>query len=125
MKKFIVLMIVAAMLAVTLSVASAAYVSYSTTVPDVLVPFHNTTGVDQTVTYNTRPTTGQGGVRVGIYRYAGNNNYVFISGKQFPYFQSVPAMTSTLENNEFRFMIVNPLISGQLVEGNVTYSTSY
>lgn len=125
MKKCFAIMISVVVLAAMLSIASAAYVSYNTTEPEYLCPFHNTTGSVQTVTYNTRPSTGQGGVHVGIYKYLGNNNYELISGKQFPYYQSVSAMTSNLESGTFRYMFAYPLVSGQLVQGNVTYSTSY
>ena len=124
MKKFIVLMIVAAMLAVTLSVASAAYVSYSTSDYSTILIFHNGTGSSQTVTYNTRPTVGQGGVHVGIYRYQ-QGSFECESGKQFPYFQDVTAMTSSLPNNRYSYMRVHPIIDYQHVEGNVTYSKSY
>ncbi len=60
------------------SIASAYYVSYNTTTYDQLLAISNTTGIDHTITYNTRPTDGQGGVHVGIYEYIGNNEYIIV-----------------------------------------------
>ena len=124
MKKLVIIMIVAVMLAAMLSFASAAYVSYSVTSTEKILTKYNSTNSDQTITYNTRPSTGQGGVHLGIYRLQ-YGIYVYESGKQFPYFQSVTAMTSDMPAQEYRYMFAYPLINGQLVEGNVTYSTSY
>ena len=124
MKKFLIVTIVAAMLAVMLSVASASYFSYCMDSVQLLYSKKNHTNSAQTITYNTRPSTGQGGVHIGIYRYE-DGAYIYESGKQFPYFQNVPAMTSNMPALQWRYFLGYPIIDGQVVEGNVTFSTSY
>ena len=125
MKKITAIMIIAAMLAVMFSFASAYYSAYNTNSIQELVEISNTTNIPLAVTYNTRPTTGQGGVKAGLYIKTGSNEYQYVTGKEFPYFQEVPAMTSYVGSGTTRYLCVKPKILGQQVAGNLTYSFSY
>lgn len=98
--------------------ASSGSLSYSTSSNTYLGELANNAAKAKTLSVNTRPTAGTGGVLVKIT----NHDGTLKASKVFSYYSSTSDLTANMPANSKRRIYVEPNISGQHIQGAVNYS---
>lgn len=97
--------------------ASGAF-SYDTSSKVMIGRVVNDTSKSVTLSVNTRPTAGEGGVKVTITK----SNGTVVGTHTFPYHTSVPSYAVSVPSGEVRRIYIQPLVSGQRIAGRLSYS---
>lgn len=116
-KKISIAVVCCALLSMASVKAYAFVVAYNTSTSKDLVSIANDTASKQTISANTRPTVGNGGVVINIIKSDGTVK----ASKVFPYYTSVEDLTANLPSSSVRRIQVKPYSAGQNIQGNVTY----
>lgn len=109
--------VVLSMLCVFSVKAASNSVPYDTTSRQELTVVANDTPNSITLSLNTRPTAGAGGVRVIITK----SNGTVVASTTFPYQVSVPDYPVDVPSGEIRRIYIEPITSGQRIAGILSY----
>lgn len=117
-KKVSVSVVCCAVLSMASVSAYAASVAYDTTTTKDLVSLANDTKSAKTISANTRPTSGTGGVVVKVTTSSGTVK----ASRLFPYQVSISDLVADFPSSSVRRIQVEPHSSGERIVGIVSYS---
>lgn len=107
------LMLAVSMMSVGVSASST---PYHTPTKTFVTNYLNSTNWNYTIHANTRPTQGTGGVTI----IAEKPNGDFVNSKNFPYYQNVSDLLSTIGSKKEYYYFAQPCVTNQWVAGNLS-----
>ncbi|MGN0428538.1 MAG: hypothetical protein ACI4E2_00540 [Acetatifactor sp.] len=117
-KSLLTLFCIAAIVCTTTLGSMAISIAYNTDTMKCVAEVTNVDSSAVTLSLNTNPTSGQYGVRVNVTTTSG----AVVASRDFPFYTSIPSLTTTIPSKETREVWVGPVSAGQRVSGNLAYS---